>query len=87
MNSEKQLQSYVFNKDRAFFVSTIERDSSAAISPPPRYMETIAWEWDEEKKERGKILHQAGEGGATSQHFNMCKALYDFGEYRGDIDQ
>lgn len=60
MNSVTVIQSYLFFGDVGFFVSTIERDSSAAVSPPPRFFETMVWEWDKTTKERGNLLLQFG---------------------------
>ncbi len=52
------IQSYVHHipSARWFFVSTMDRESSAAVSPPNRYAETIVWSFDYETKKRGDIL-------------------------------
>ena len=47
---------YVDHGGKRYFVSTINRDSSSC--EPHRYAETIVWEWDEKKKERGDIVMQ-----------------------------
>jgi len=83
MNNETQIKSYVRYKDKWFLVSTIERESSAAIIPPVIYNETIVWEWNEETKERGKIIAKTGEN--KKQIFNhnqICQSLYSFGTWQ-----
>lgn len=75
----RKLKSYVWHGDACFFVSTIERDSSAAISPPPRYFETIAWEYNWDTAERGEQVDMDGDGPALDQHFAMCRQLFTNG--------
>lgn len=71
------LQTYVYYDDRAFFVSTIERDY-ATIAGVVRGEETLVWDIDAETNERGEILYQAGN---VSEHFEICKQLTQSGEY------
>jgi hypothetical protein len=78
-----QLQSYVYYQDKCFFVSTIERDSSAAACPM-RYAETIVWEYDRATATRGKILDMDGSGPALLQHTAIIKAYYEHGERKQD---
>jgi len=81
----RQLKSYVwcYHTDKCFFVSTIERDSSAMGEPPARrFMETIAWEYDWDTRERGKQVADTGSGYVLDQHFEMCWQLYKTGEYK-----
>lgn len=87
MLDEKVIQSYVFYEDKAFFVSTIERDSSAMLGPG-RYYETIVWEWDTETRERGKIICQEGtHKGDLKQHFLICKVLRVTGKWPEDEEE
>jgi len=77
MDKEHSLiQSYVIRK---WFVSTAHRQSSAAINDPPWYYETIVWEWDNEKKERGKMIAMSdgkyAKKSALKQHFGICMNL------------
>lgn len=74
----KQLKSYIWNRisGKCFYVSTIERDSSAPSSPALRYMETIAWEYDWDTKKRGDIAVQENNGPAFKQHFSIYECLY-----------
>ena len=50
------IKTYVWHGDKCFFVSTIERESSA-MEGPRRYNETIVWKCEWEKGER-EMLHQ-----------------------------
>ena len=45
-----------------WFVSTVYRQSSAAIDNPPGYYETIVWEWNSKTKKRGKMIICEGVG-------------------------
>jgi hypothetical protein len=82
------IQTYVFfssetQEDKAFFVSTIDRESSSMYGG--RYAETIVWEWDNTTKVRGDIVHM-GEGsqGSIRTHFNICEKLYKDGTMQTD---
>ena len=71
------VQSYVYYKDKTFWVSSSERESSAYGAS--RYIETIAWELLSVKEfKRGKIV---GEGSGLYDHFEMCRQLSYTGEY------
>ena len=67
------IQSYVMRK---YFVSTAYRRSSAAVSPPPWYYETIIWEWDDKKRECGEMKAVMDSGRtpkvALRSHFGIC---------------
>lgn len=72
---EKLIQSYVADR---YFVSTILRDSSAMVNDPPRYYETMAWEWDATTCERGDmVIMQADnyERAAVNRHTGICRSL------------
>ena len=70
------IQSYVLDK---FFVSTAYRQSSAAVSNPPWYYETIIWEWDKETNKLGCLLNTIDSGSgaiqATKNHAGICVRL------------
>lgn len=72
-------------EDRGFFVSTIDRESSSMYGG--RYAETIVWEWDNNTKNRGDLIHM-GEGtqGSIRTHFNICEKLYKDGTMKTDED-
>lgn len=73
------LKSYVWHGDDCFFVSTIERDSSAAVSPPLRYAETLVWEFDWGPQLKGAMIGMEGNGPAFKQHMTVCKNLFERG--------
>jgi len=62
--SEKLAQTYVWHGDKAFFVSTINRQCSA-INYSGMYAETMVWVWDAPTRTRGRMLWQ-GEAGKDS---------------------
>lgn len=76
----KLIQTHCFTDHGAFFVSTINRDSSAMEAYGRRYAETIVWQWDEEKRERGSIVGM-GESGEFSirRHQDIVACLYKHG--------
>lgn len=51
-------QTYVWHGDKAFFVSTIDRESSAALAHGMVYAETMVWNWNPETRERGSLIGQ-----------------------------
>lgn len=70
MNADTPIiKTYVWHEGKCFFVSTIERDSSAG-DMPCRYTETMVWEYDWEGRERGKQVLE-GDGGAGSIRTHM----------------
>lgn len=80
MDDERVIKSYVWHGDKCFFVSTIERDSSAPIIPAPRYNETIVWEYFWTQKKQGKIIGQESDRkGSISTHQTICYAIFTFG--------
>ena len=73
------IKSYVWNEDKCFFVSTIERESSA-VACPGRYNETIIWAYDWDKRIRGEMLYQLeGAKGSIKRHIMACEALFKNG--------
>ena len=76
MTDDRIIKSYVWHGERCFFVSTIERDSSAAADPS-RYNETLVWAYDWNKKEREEMLYQESDvRGSVSRHLSVCAALH-----------
>lgn len=77
---QRVIKSYVWHKDKCFFISTINRDSSALAAYGRRYAETLAWEYDFEKSERIEIVGQdEGVEGSITKHMLMCQRLHDTG--------
>ena len=75
--SEKLIQSYV--KDR-WFVSTIYRQSSAALNPDGWYYETMVWNWNAETKQREPNFIAQYDSGLTEEqaiqrHAMVCASL------------
>jgi hypothetical protein len=85
------IQTYVFysnetKEDKAFYVSTIDRESSSMYGG--RYAETIVWEWDSSERKRGSILHmESGIQGTIRIHQNVCAELYKHGKILTDEDE
>lgn len=65
------IQSYVRDK---YLVSTVLRESSA-LDGPSEYYETMAWYWDAQTKEVGKLIEQRA--GGLAAHFSICQQLAD----------
>ena len=63
---------------KCIFVSTIERDYDImAAGGTIRGMETLVWEFDWKKDERGKLL---GQGGGLDDHHAICRCFVATGE-------
>ena len=69
-------KSYVWHKDKCFFVSTISRIFDF-YGGSGRGEETIVWEYDWEKGERGRMVHQ---GGSVKDHQIICRCIIAEGE-------
>ena len=79
MTDKRLIKSYVWFGDKCFFVSTADRDSSAMLGPR-RFAETIVWEFDWEKDERGKqISMHSGSKGNIFTHVQVCQCLHETG--------
>lgn len=70
----KLIQSYVEDK---WFVSTIYRQSSAALAPDLWYYETMVWPWDDGKRENFTEQHDSGlsKEAALENHAKICRRL------------
>ncbi len=79
------IKSYVFHKDKCFFVSTISRESSAEALYGAKYHETLVWDYDYEKGEIKDIIH-TGEAslGSISNHLKICEGFYKNGKMLED---
>ena len=78
--SKTLAQTYVWHEGHGFFVSTINRRSSAALAHGAEYAETIVWEWDGKTRERNRIVGQ-GESSKDSiyTHQKLVERLYRTG--------
>ena len=80
------IKTYVWHEDKCFFVSTIERESSA-MGNPSRYNETMVWEYNWDASERGALIHQDEAGrGSLRAHQNIVEKLHATGKPREDED-
>lgn len=85
------MQTYVFfssetREDKAFFVSTIDRNSSSMYGR--RYAETFVWEWDSTERKRGSIVHtDEGMEGNVRTHLRVCEKLYKDGTMHTEEDE
>lgn len=77
--SFKVCQSYPRHKGKCWFVSTIDRESSA-MGGPMRYWETLVWEADPKTEQRigDRILYQ-GEGPRC--HTKVVESLLFTGDF------
>jgi hypothetical protein len=79
------ITSYVLHNGKCFFVSTINRESSAMEAHGMTYAETMAWELDLETKKNGNIVAQ--DEAATDSlrgHFRVCEKLFVTGKFYED---
>jgi hypothetical protein len=73
------IQSFVWHDGKRYFVSTIERDSSAFLCSE-RYNETIVWEWTNQCDGRGKMLLQESDSlNSIEKHIDICTSIYKNG--------
>lgn len=78
-DNNRVIKSYVWHQDKCFFVSTIERDSSAA-GGPRRYNETIVWEYNWKTAECGAMVWQDGDSkGSIGAHQAIVRDLFKDG--------
>lgn len=83
---KRVIKTYVWHKNKCFFVSTIERDSSAAEGPR-RYNETLVWRYNWAKRERGALLYQESDmRGSISRHQCVVAALFRDGCLDDNLD-
>lgn len=74
------IKSYVWHSDKCFFVSTIERDSSAAIGPT-RFNETIVWAYNWDNGERAEMISTHDDSsGSIRTHQRICDLIYRTGK-------
>lgn len=59
MTDDQIIKTYVWHGEQCYFVSTIERDSSA-MEGPQRFNETLVWLYDWKNSKRGEWVHQDG---------------------------
>ncbi len=73
-------KSYALHRDKCFFISTINRDSSA-MDGPSRYAETMVWEYNYETSERGKMVFMDdGSEGSIRTHIKTLQQFCEHGK-------
>ena len=76
MDDQKLIKSYVWFGDECFFVSTINRDSSARMGPR-RFAETIVWKYDWAKNEREEMVYMdEGVENSICTHLDLCLRIH-----------
>ncbi len=72
---------YVTHKDKAYRVSTINRESSVMESCGTRYAETLVWEWDTIKQQiKGDILLMGTSfEGSINRHQQIVEMIHTSG--------
>jgi len=81
------VKTYVWHGDRCWLVSTIERSSSAEGREDCRFNETIVWEYDWEKRERGEQVHcDSTIRDSICLHQQIVEAFYETGEPPKEIE-
>lgn len=79
MSNDRVVKTYVWHGEECFFVSTVERDSSA-IEGASRFNETLVWEFKWDKNERGRIIFQAeAPVGSIATHQRTVDAIHEVG--------
>lgn len=80
MDNNRIIKSYVWHLGRCFFVSTIERDSSATEGPR-RFNETLVWDYVWETATPGAMIAQGdGPAGSIKTHMRICEQLFRDGK-------
>ena len=81
-------QTNVWHGNKGFFVSTINKKTSAMLSYGRIYSETLVWEWDSIAKKRGDLIGQDTHGeDCLFAHFNMVQRLFDTGKCEEPDDE
>lgn len=74
-------QTYVWHGEKAFYVSTINRTSSAALAYRRIYSETMVWEWNSETKQRCDLIGQDEHcKDSLYAHQRMVQRLFNTGK-------
>jgi hypothetical protein len=74
------IKTYVWHGKQCYFVSTINRESSAALAYGHRYAETMVFLFDWDKNEKTDIVHQDDDSEhSIRKHLSICQALHEKG--------
>ena len=81
------ITTYLSHEGKYFFISTINRQSSASQGPKI-YAETIVWEWNNKTRQRGRLLWQDEDpAGSICTHQTICARLFLTGKFKDDEDE
>lgn len=81
MNESTLCQSYVRHETSYWFVSTINRESSAMLGSR-MYAETIVWAWNPETKLKEKLVHMdSDDEGEISTHQSVVEKIHKSGAF------
>lgn len=86
--NKRLIKTYVFFEDKCFFVSTINRESSAMLCPDMVYAETMVFDYDWNTGKIGNIVHQdSASRDNINVHQRICDSLYRYGEVKPEEDE
>lgn len=81
------IQSYVYHGSECFFVSTINRTSSAREAYDFVYSETLVWEYSLITRDRGSLLYQLEDvKDSMKVHIEACQKLFKCGTIIDDTE-
>lgn len=84
MNSDTLAQTYARHGNKWFYVSTVNRDSSA-VEFNSRYAETLVWEYDPTTKFLGKLIGQFEDTeNEITRHQDVVVKLHKTGKTQED---
>lgn len=80
----KLIKSYVWHDGKCYFVSTIDRDSSAMQGG--RFSETMVWnyDWNTHKRDDGVLYQDGGPENFIGRHLKLCQRIFDTGTFEDE---
>lgn len=88
MDSQKLIQTHVQHEGKWFFVSTINRRSSIMTETDFWYSETMAWQWNPETRQRGRLVAQDEDTrNSIAMHQKIVSMLFDHGKIHEDDEE
>lgn len=81
VEDKQVIKTFVYHGEKCFYVSTINRPSSAAAAYGHIYAETIVWDYDWPKQIRGEIIYQdEAPAGSISKHQWIVECFHQDGK-------
>lgn len=85
--SDSTIKTYVWHNGKCFFVSTIDRDSSATLGPR-MHAETIVWNFDWNTNQRGEQIYMdEAAAGSIRTHQRIVEFLHANGTLETDKNE